>query len=148
MLSTQGEATYRTPQTASGELRNRFPKRERLHLKREVDRIFQQGEKAFSFPYRILFLIEPTEQDAGVAMMVVVPKRLFKRAVARNAQKRRLREAYRLQIHPLRKVAMDKNLKVQLIFLIVSGDEVPLQRGQKAVGNLIRQVTKKSLSYD
>ncbi len=34
-------------------------------------------------------------------MMVSVPKRLFKRAVRRNALKRRIRESYRLQKHIL-----------------------------------------------
>lgn len=127
--------------------RYRFPRYERLSKRREIEALFAQGRKAFAFPYRIVFTITPVEQHPGPAMMPVVPKRLFKRAVDRNANKRRIREAYRLQAPPLRAALRERGLRLAVAFLIVSNDPVPYERAYRAIGRLMAELLANVRAY-
>lgn len=58
-----------------------------------------QGGKSFHmFPLRAVYRFADTAGSQPVCMAVSVPKRLFKSAVDRNLLKRRIREAYRLNL--------------------------------------------------
>lgn len=127
--------------------RNKLPRYERLHLKKEIDRIFQQGQRAFAFPYKVTFFFESSTSHPGLAMMVIVPKRLFKRATQRNYQKRRIREAYRLQAHSLRQVAKERNIHVAMAFQIVSNEEVAHPKAYKSIATLLQKIEKIALTH-
>ena len=74
-------------------------KRERISSKKTIDRLFGGGHsKSMSaFPFRVVYAIqERTDKEAEAAMMISVPKRMFKKAVKRNRVKRQVREGYRL----------------------------------------------------
>ena len=86
-----------------------FPKSERLCSKKILGELFKKGSTTGSrqtigtfylFPFRVLYLphSEPNVEsnDLLPAIVVTVPKRIFKRAVDRNLIRRRVREAYRL----------------------------------------------------
>lgn len=68
-----------------------LPRVERLRSKKEIGELFDAGRASSRKPLRVIY----SEAEAN-AIMVSVPKRLFKRAVDRNLLKRRIREAYRL----------------------------------------------------
>ncbi|MGB3618777.1 MAG: ribonuclease P protein component [Catalinimonas sp.] len=95
-------AAPRLPLAREGQGRpNRsFPKEERLTGKSAVQALFQHGRAFNLYPYRVLYLPDPAPPDVPYVwprLLVVVPKRRFRRASDRNLLKRRLREAYRLQ---------------------------------------------------
>ena len=74
-----------------------LPKAERLAKRNEIGRLFMHGEAFLVYPVKCTCLFRPVGgDDARNRMMVIVPKRNHKRAVARNLRKRRMREAYRL----------------------------------------------------
>jgi ribonuclease P protein component len=70
-----------------------FKKSERLSQKKLIQELFDKGSSFYLHPFKVIFLInqKPTNQ-----IIASVPKSLFKRAVDRNAIKRRIREGYRL----------------------------------------------------
>lgn len=71
-----------------------LPKAERLAKRNEIGRLFTHGEAFLVYPVKCTYLFRT---DPGPSrIMVIVPKRNHKRAVARNLLKRRMREAYRL----------------------------------------------------
>ncbi len=73
--------------------RHTFSKEERLCSKREIERLFEQGETIYRHPLKSIY----TPNQIGFSRLIVsVPKKLFKRAVRRNYIKRIIREAYRL----------------------------------------------------
>ncbi len=74
-----------------------FPKSEKVCLKKDIDALLESGEVLFGYPLRVLYRnnIGPECHRA----IFSVPRRSFKRAVARNLLKRRMREAYRHQKH-------------------------------------------------
>lgn len=119
---------------------DRFLRAERLHLRRESQKLFAQGRRVFKFPYRALYLEERAASSPGIALMVQAPKRLFKRATARNAQKRRIREAFRLQAHALRAHAHLRGSRIILAIMLVSNEPVPAERGHRAVRFILQQV--------
>lgn len=71
-----------------------LPKAERLAGRSDIGRLFTRGEAFLVYPIKCTY--RWTGEGGGVRMMVLVPKRNHKRAVARNVLKRRMREAYRL----------------------------------------------------
>jgi ribonuclease P protein component len=77
-----------------------FTKAERLSSKIAINQLFVKGsektESVFLYPFRVVYLAEPTKNNEPVAILVSVPKRTFKKAVDRNIIKRRIKEAYRL----------------------------------------------------
>lgn len=87
-------------------MRQTFPKSERLCSKKILGELFRKGSAAvgtfYLFPFRVLYLpcstdlIEAESNATWPAIVITVPKRIFKRAVDRNLIRRRVREAYRL----------------------------------------------------
>lgn len=76
-----------------------FPKRERVCLKKEIDALLESGDVVFRYPLRVLYR-KNTESECHRALFSV-PKKSFRRAVARNLLKRRMRESYRHLKHLL-----------------------------------------------
>ena len=68
-------------------------KPERLSQEKLIQELFTKGSSFYLYPFKVFFLTaeRPTSQ-----VMASVPKSIFKRAVDRNAIKRRIREGYRL----------------------------------------------------
>ncbi len=95
-----------------------FNKSERLCSKKTLGELFKKGSASvqtfYLFPFRVLYMdsaapvpaitSQPTAElsEAVIpaatlpAIVITVPKRMFKRAVDRNLIRRRVREAYRL----------------------------------------------------
>lgn len=75
-----------------------FRKQERLHLKKDILHLFENGEKWACFPFRVLLrCIVEGEDGVQVSILVSVSKRNFKKATDRNRLKRQMREAFRLR---------------------------------------------------
>lgn len=75
-------------------MRNTFPKRERLHSKKLIEKLFKEGKSVKLYPLRFIYLPLPEAEHTQVVFSV--PRRNFKKAVDRNRIKRQMREAYRI----------------------------------------------------
>ena len=94
---------------------------ERLKLRKQIETLFQTGEAFSVFPLRIVYRIIPLT-DASASPVQVgfsIPKKRIKKAVGRNKVRRVLKEAWRLQKHPLYQ-AMPEGKQLHC-FLIYSG---------------------------
>ena len=108
--------------STSSPLRYTLDKKERLHLKRDVDALFASGQAFIAYPLRVIVDIRPIveEEQAGCAILVVVAKKYFKRANKRNRVKRLIRECYRLNKHPLIHLAEERGVRVHIGLLSVA----------------------------
>ena len=88
---------------------------------RRILALLKEGQVLFRYPLKVHF------QEGGGDFGVSVPKRLFKRAVRRNLLKRRVREAFRLNVGRLGDRKMD-------IFIYYVGKQVEdYERIEKSV---------------
>jgi len=74
-----------------------FPKAERLHSKKLIKELFENGSSFYLYPFKIVWLPKP--ENLAHQVLFSVSKRNFKKAVDRNLLKRRMKEAYRLNKH-------------------------------------------------
>lgn len=118
-------------------MNNRFHKKERICLKRDIDELFARGDSFFCFPFRCVRLLCDDSCDrAPVSLLVSVSKRYSKLAVRRNLIKRRTREAFRLAKG--RCVPCDGR-RAMLALIYVSKKEESYETIAKSVGKILSE---------
>ncbi|NVN93755.1 MAG: ribonuclease P protein component [Bacteroidetes bacterium] len=100
-----------------------FKKEERLCSKKSIDFLFANGKSFYFTPFKIKWLYQDFETDYPVQIMIVVPKRYFKKAHERNKIKRQIREAYRINKFILYDSLKIKEKKISLA-IIYNGKEI------------------------
>jgi len=114
--------------------RNTLPKSERLHLKRDIDRLFAVGQSFVAYPLRVLWG-EAADVSAPTAILAAVPKKRIRRAHERNRMKRLIRETYRLNKGMLPKA-------LQIAFMYVANETLPYAAVEKGMMKAITNLNK------
>lgn len=119
-----------------------FTKEERLCSKRLIESLFRNGSSFVVYPYRIVLLYRPlVQQDAVPAQCIIsVSKRRFRKAVDRNAIKRRIREAYRLQKSELYNFLQEHSLHLLLAFQYVGKEKEPYTMLYQRMGKVLTKL--------
>jgi len=94
-----------------------FKKEERLCSKKSIDFLFANGKSFYLNPFKIKWIYQDCVTNYHAQILIVVPKRYFKKAFERNKIKRQIREAYRLN-----KSVLYESLKIkdkQIVFAII-----------------------------
>ena len=112
----------------------KFPKSEKLKLKKDIEQLFNSGNKAFQYPLTVIFL--PYECSGLNLCGVSVPKKKFKKAVDRNRIKRQIREAYRLNKHKI----MFEDKHFHLMFVYSISEKLTFDKIERAVLKLMTEV--------
>jgi len=97
-----------------------FKKEERLCNKKLIDGLFHNGSSFLCYPFKASWQFIDGPQPFPVQVLFAVSKKRFKRAVDRNAIKRRMREAYRLNKQQLlyhQLTVADKNIVLSLGYI-------------------------------
>lgn len=115
-----------------------FSRQERLKSRTLLARLFKEGQSFVAYPLRVVWLELPAHEAFGPVQVVIsVPKRNFKTAVARNLLKRRIREAYRLHKHELYEKLAGR--RCALLLMYVGKEELPFSEIESGVGKMIRK---------
>jgi ribonuclease P protein component len=97
-----------------------FRKEERLNKEKWIQELFAKGSSFHLYPFKVLFLPHPEEQQSVNQVLISVSARNFKRAVDRNTIKRRIREAYRLN-----KAAIPSAHKWLIAYIYIAKEILP-----------------------
>lgn len=113
-----------------------FKKNERLKSRKAILRLMSRGTRVEASPILAKYSFNPQEQDPANKIMVVAPKKLFKKAVDRNLLKRRIREAYRLNKQILAPCG------AHISFTYTSKEKLPFANIQEAVVTILKTIAE------
>lgn len=117
---------------------------ERLKLRKQIETLFQTGEAFSVFPLRVVYSLMPIAdtEPSPVRTGFSIPKKRIKKAVGRNRIRRLLREAWRLQKHPLyQNIPSGQQLHCFLIF--TGNEKLTFEEAKTAVKKLNDKLIQK-----
>jgi len=115
----------------------KFPKSEKLRLKKDIESLFKQGNRFFSYPLTVIFI---KKENKGQNLCgVSVPKKKFKKAVDRNRIKRQMREAYRLNKHKIQQ----ENKHFHMMFVYSITEKPHYSKIEKSIQKLMELMNEK-----
>ena len=123
----------------------KFPKKERLDSRKQIEMLFGGGGSLSmaAFPLRVVYIKkERARGDVPVQLLVSVSKRHFKHAVDRNRVKRQIREAYRLNKQLLCDVVPETD-QVLMALVWLADEHYPTQEVEKRVVKLMQRMVEK-----
>lgn len=113
------------------ELDEGLPKSQRLHRKRDIDSLFEEGRGFNAYPFRVIVRPHQAEgqEDAVPRILVSVSKKRFHHAVKRNRVKRLIRESWRRNKQDIMKTCGRRNITLDVAFVytatcILTYDEI------------------------
>lgn len=113
-----------------------FRKGERLCSQKVIAQLFAEGAVVFKYPFRLVFMTREREKGYPAQVIMTVSKKRFKRANKRNLLRRRMKEAYRLNKHPLYDYLElhNKTLYASVIYMPTEElDYATIEKGMKKV---------------
>jgi len=116
-------------------------KNKRIKQKRIFDALFQSGsgESKFAYPIRINWVESSEFTNEPLKVAFVVPKRLFKRAVDRNALKRKMKETYRINQTRLLEALSQKKQSFSILFMYQAKKKLPYSNIEKAMHKVVQK---------
>jgi len=122
-------------------MNQKLTKQERLHKKKEIGSLFDNGKSSFSYPYKIKWYETDIPQNGvPIQILISVSKRSFKKAVSRNNIKRLIKEAYRIQKHILWDLLKERNTQIHIAIIYIDKVENDFAFHQKAIGKLLKKI--------
>ncbi|MDR0348067.1 MAG: ribonuclease P protein component [Tannerella sp.] len=122
-----------------------FPKSERLFLKKDIERLFDDGQSFISYPLRIVYLSDAADLSSasGISVLIGVPKKRIRKAVQRNRIKRLIREAYRLNKNDFLSHCVQGGKHLRMAFMYVCNETRPYADLEKAVRKAFSVIRQK-----
>ncbi|MDE6342169.1 MAG: ribonuclease P protein component [Muribaculaceae bacterium] len=143
--------------TAAESQRFTLRKSAKLRHRTLVNDLFRKGKSVYAGPLRVTFRTLSAEELAAsfrtgvpdltgpVQMMITVPKKKRRHAVDRVLMRRRIREAFRLQWHVLRRqIADDPEVRtLSLGFVYLLSENIPQAEVSEAMAQALAKIRKK-----
>jgi len=123
--------------------KNGFGKNERLCHVTLIGNLFKEGKSVFTYPFKVVFMPNAAVSFPPVQLLIVAPKRGFKRAVDRNRIKRLVREAYRRNKHILWSSRQESGQQLLVAVVYVGKTILPYAEIEKKLILILHRLSKK-----
>ena len=97
-----------------------FTKHERLSGKQNIDQLFSEGSSFFIHPIKVYWKSTIYVSGSHAQVMIIVGKKVFKRAVDRNRIRRQIKEVCRLNKNDLHQFLEEHDLQCQFALMYVA----------------------------
>jgi len=119
-----------------------FRKSDRLCGVKAVGELFMRGKTIIVPPLKVIYRVLPEDDRFHPARVLFsVPKKQFRRAVDRNLIRRRLREAWRLNLMPLTERMTGSGRRIELAIIWNAQEIKSYQITEKCVREIIERLT-------
>ena len=129
-----------------GVINARLGKSYSLCNKKEIDAIFEAGNKIKSYPFILMYKETDYKETVPFKIVFSAPKRTYRLAVQRNRVKRISREAIRLNKTLLESYLKSENKKLALFLLYTAKTEMSSKQlsdsANELFARLIKQIKK------
>lgn len=117
-----------------------------MSAKSSIEGLFRGGSSFFIYPYRVVYLlVDKSDSLHPAEVLVSVPKKKFRSAVARNRIKRKVKEAYRLQKNSLLYPYLNKEQEVlHVAFQYVANKDLPFEILAKGMEEVLKKLANES----
>lgn len=123
-------------------MKYRFPKKEKVVSLKIINALFEKGAPGvFLFPFKISFIIV-TNQQVSSQVLIIVPKRNFKKAVDRNRIKRQIREIYRQNKEIFLQNLKASQVQVAISIAFVGKTELEYAKANQALIKVLKQLAE------
>lgn len=121
-------------------MKYRFPKSEKVVSLKIINALFDKKTPVFFvYPFKISFLVI-TQPETLNQVLIIVPKRNFKKAVDRNKIKRQIREIYRLNKHQLQNYTNPKGIHLAVSIAYVGKSGMDYSKANMAFIKVLKQL--------
>ena len=133
----------------------KLSKKERLCSRIVIEETLAKGKAIYNQPFKLIYLLKTQQSSANtlinsssensslVEVAIVVPKRLFKKAVDRNALKRIIREAFRMNKSIVLEALTKINHKISLFLIYTDKNKADFQFVETKIKVLLHQLIKR-----
>ncbi|HBG69741.1 MAG: hypothetical protein A2W93_09875 [Bacteroidetes bacterium GWF2_43_63] len=118
-----------------------LPRKERIKGTTQPSLLFHNGS-VFNEPPLLCRFISAKADCGGIQVLLAVPKKRLKRAVDRNRVRRRMREAWRLNVGALRDKCLNESVLLQVGLYYQSGEILPYSVIESKIKSLIQRLIK------
>ena len=115
----------------------------KLCSKTTIQSLFDSGTSIKSYPFVAIFKEIEFETEIPFKVVFSAPKRTFRKAVQRNAIKRKSKEAFRLNKNILESYLKKNNTQIALFLVYSTSEEFDHLILQKKINKLFDKIIKK-----
>jgi len=108
-------------------MRLTFGKSEKLTSTKTIESLFATGNTLKKFPFLIRYKLYSETEQIHVKIAFSIPKKSFKKAVDRNAIRRKIKEIYRLNKTDLIEVCSEKKTSLALFLIYSAKENIPYE---------------------
>jgi len=117
-------------------------KKERLKSRSVIQTLFTLNKTTRIYPFSLVWMDIPNQNESSVNFGVSVSKRNFKTAVMRNLIKRKMREAYRLNKYLLLDQISSLNIKVPMMLIYTGKELIPYNEMELKIKQILLRLAK------